>query len=234
MLGQIQPIKFILMIHEQPDHRVDQKQKYGAILPVSIQLENMNRSRRSLLATVAVFALSLIVSSFTTARADTASTRPAAIYIIRHAEKPEGKEDPDLTPKGYDRANALVQVIPNNFCIPDFIFAAAPSAHSNRPIETVTPLSKALGIKILDPYGDKDYTSLVHDLMTDPKYIGKTILICWHHSEIPYLAQALGATGVPPAWPDNTFDRVWVLKYSGDSVSFQDLPQRALASDSRE
>jgi hypothetical protein len=191
----------------------------------------IRKSSRFLLALVGVL---LILSPARSARADSASTRPAAIYIIRHAEKPEGKEDPNLTPKGYDRANALVQVIPNNFCIPDFIFAAAPSAHSNRPIETVTPLSKALGIKILDPYGDKDYPSLVHDLTTDPKYIGKTILICWHHSEIPGLAQALGVTDVPPAWPDNTFDRVWVLKYSGDSVSFQDLPQRALASDSRD
>ena len=137
----------------------------------------------------------------TTAPADPAG--PKAIYIIRHAEKPDSDSnsdsdadsnpDPNLTPKGIERAKALVHVIPDHFCTPDFIFATAPSKHSNRPIETVTPLAKALNMPILDPYASADFANLAHDLLTDPKYSAKTILICWHHGKLPALAQALGA-----------------------------------------
>src|SRR5271170_704397 len=71
---------------------------------------------------------------------DQATTEPSAIFIIRHAEKPDSDDDPNLTPRGYERAKALADVIPKHFCRPDFIWATARSRRSNRPFETVTPL----------------------------------------------------------------------------------------------
>ncbi len=57
------------------------------------------------------------------------------------------------------------------------------------------------------------------------------MLICWHHSKIPDLAQALGVASSPP-WPVTVFDRVWEIDYSGGSTQLQDHPQQLLYGDS--
>jgi hypothetical protein len=66
----------------------------------------------------------------------------------RHGEKPADPRNPDLTPTGVQRADMLAKVIPQTFGRPDFLFASAPSKHSNRPVETLTPLAKALTMSI--------------------------------------------------------------------------------------
>ncbi|HUB25826.1 MAG TPA: histidine phosphatase family protein [Tepidisphaeraceae bacterium] len=158
---------------------------------------------------------------------------PKIVYIIRHAEKPDSRDDPNLTPRGYQRADVLAHLIPDRFGRPDFLWATAPSPHSSRPLETIQPLAKSLHMTILDPYAAADVAALAHDLLTKPEYSGKTILICWHHGEIPALAKALGATGVPEAWNPQVFDRIWLLSFSAGQVQFQDLPQKALPGDSQ-
>src|SRR5262245_55288779 len=89
------------------------------------------------------------------------------------------------------------------FATPDFIFATKESHHSNRPVETITPLRSALGLG--DDYynhkhSDDDYAQVASDILTHPKYEGKVVLICWHHGKIPDLATALGAAA-PSTWP---------------------------------
>jgi hypothetical protein len=159
-------------------------------------------------------------------------TAPKIIFIIRHAEKPDSGTDPNLSPTGFKRAGALATAFPKNFCVPDFLFATAPSKHSNRPMETITPLAKAIHEKILDPYADADAAALAHELLTAPAYSGKSILICWHHGHIPALAKALGATGVPAAWNPDVFDKVWVLTFADGHVQFHQMPEMALPGDS--
>jgi phosphohistidine phosphatase SixA len=181
--------------------------------------------------------LAMTVPAWSASPAPAANTQPPsdppkAIYIIRHAEKPDSQDDPNLAPKGYERAKALAQIFPQRFCTPDFIWATAPSRHSDRPLETVQPLSKVLLMKILDEYADADFATLAHDLLTQPQYSGKNILICWHHAEIPALAKALGASAAPDKWKSDVFDRVWALKFINGQVQFQDLPEKALSGDS--
>src|SRR4051812_10556988 len=74
-----------------------------------------------------------------------ATTYPAQILIIRHAEKPpEESKSVDLSPEGMERASALPGLFKmsdknaNPFPKPDFIFATKNSKHSHRPLETVT------------------------------------------------------------------------------------------------
>ncbi|HUA63385.1 MAG TPA: hypothetical protein VML19_31815 [Verrucomicrobiae bacterium] len=74
----------------------------------------------------------------------TGLSAPKQILLIRHAEKSFAKADPHLNPRGLERAAALPKLFPGQFDTLGFIFAAAPSRHSNRPIVTVTPLSRAL------------------------------------------------------------------------------------------
>jgi len=75
------------------------------------------------------------------------------IVILRHAEKPgdPAQDQPadgiSLSVRGFARASALAYLLPNHYQSPSFLFATQQSKHSNRPIETVTPLSERLGLQ---------------------------------------------------------------------------------------
>jgi phosphohistidine phosphatase SixA len=160
----------------------------------------------------------LIVSAATAADNNLANRiGPRLILIIRHAEKPDDRNDPDLTATGRARAENLGNYLPKTFGTPDFLFASTRSKRSNRPIETVKPLSKKLGILIDDSFADEDYAALAHKLLTDKKYDQKFILICWHHGHIPDLAFALGGSpdGVPNPWDPTVFNLILQLEYKG-------------------
>jgi hypothetical protein len=174
-------------------------------------------------------------------RADDApKTYPAHILIIRHAEKPPADAaSPDLSAEGRDRAEALPKLFlkadnrPEPFPTPDFLFATGDSKDSRRPTETVAPLAKALGLKVNDRFGVADGAKLADELFHDPKYAGKTILLCWRHHMIPELAGLLKADGAPDVWNPDVFDRVWRIDYDkGGKAKFSNLPQRLMPKDS--
>jgi phosphohistidine phosphatase SixA len=161
---------------------------------------------------------------------------PRIVMIIRHAEKPEagnGERSPDLSPRGYERAAALAKVIPEHFPRPDFLIATKRSKHSNRPVETITPLSKALHERIDATFRDEAFQEVARAVLTDPKYAGKVVLIAWHHGQIPNLARALGAKDVSAKWNSRVFDRVWEITYDHGNAAWHDLPENALPGDSR-
>jgi hypothetical protein len=119
------------------------------------------------------------------------------------------------------------------FATPGFIFATQVSKDSNRPIETVTPLATALGIHIDDDYADddKDIETLANAILTESAFAGKTVLICWHHGNIPNIAKALGISK-PPKWDGKVFDRVWQITFPKGKAMLQDSPQMLLYGDS--
>ena len=152
---------------------------------------------------------------------------PATILIIRHAEKlPNG--DIDLSPAGYARAQLLLKafVAPGagpELPTPQFIFAAAPSRHSNRSALTVVPLASALHLQINQDFADQKYAGLAAELLSG-RYAGKVVLVSWHHGTIPQLATALGAKPPYDPWPDQQFDRIWKIDYIDGKATLQDLP----------
>jgi broad specificity phosphatase PhoE len=155
------------------------------------------------------------------------SQPPATILIIRHGEKlPSG--DPDLSPQGYARAQLLLKAfvplgVRPDLPTPQYIFAAAPSHHSNRSALTVIPLSEALHLAINQEFKDRDYADLAAELLSG-EYSGKVVLISWHHGMIPNLATALGATPPYNPWPEDQFDRIWRIDYTNGNATLQDLP----------
>lgn len=170
------------------------------------------------------------------------SRAPVKILIIRHGEKPgdpakDSPDDgPDLSPRGFERAAVLAVYVPHKFGRPDFLFATHESKHSNRPVETITPLAQALGIKPNPKHHNKDFQKVADDILRNAKYAGKLVLICWHHSNIPKLAKALGGSAPQDPWPDSVFDRVWSLELtdtiSRSKIRVQDIPQMLLFGDS--
>jgi hypothetical protein len=163
---------------------------------------------------------------------------PAMVFIIRHAEKP-GDKDPNLSPIGFKRAD----LIPTLFLPqpgstkhprlprPDYLFATAPSKHSNRPIETITPLSKTLNLHINEDFADAEAGPLAKEILSG-KYAGKVVLIAWHHGEIPHVAEAFGVTNAPHHWDENVFDQIWLLEWIDGKVQFTALPEELLPGDS--
>ena len=195
------------------------------------------RSRRRL-ALVILLVGAVTLGGGTLAGFGQAPQPPATILLIRHAEKlTDGRED--LSPAGFERAKVIPLLFggagapaPHNFPKPDFLFATHQSKHSNRPVETITPLSGALKMPISHEIEDKDFAALAAELLSG-KYAGKVVLVAWHHGSIPGFAKALGA--VPPydPWPEMQFDRVWRIDYRGGKAVLTDVPQGLLAGDSK-
>jgi len=162
------------------------------------------------------------------------------LLIIRHGEKPgdpavdASTDGINLSTKGYERAGALAPYVPATFGAPDFLFATKASNHSNRPVETITPLSTQTHLDIHSEFEDNQYANLAEKLTSDEKYAGKQLLICWHHGTIPALVTALGYTPPVAHWPSDSFDRVWVIEntnVTGAAAQVQNLPQQLLFGD---
>ena len=192
--------------------------------------------RRTLLLFITGLALT---GSLTLAQTPASAPQPpATIYLIRHAEKLTDKR-PDLAPDGFRRA----AMIPNLFlppvgdqrvplAKPDFIFATARSKNSNRPVETVMPLSSALNEPISNEILDDDYPELAK-LLLSGRFAGKVVLVAWHHGKLPQLTRELGAVPPTEKWPDTQFDRIWRIDYVDGKAKLTDLPMLLLPGDSK-
>lgn len=172
---------------------------------------------------------------------------PAQVVIIRHAEKPGYSNE--LSEQGFKRARALPRFFSAEPAVtrygpPAAIYAAAPKHEDSsiRSIQTVAPLAKSLGLEIRADYTRGQVNKLVRDIMENPAYDGEMVLVCWQHGAIPEIAWELARyngsaaavqLSLPQGWPDENFDRAWVLDLNrGKVVSFKDIPQRLLPGDS--
>ena len=176
-----------------------------------------------------------------------ASAAPAQLIFIRHGEKPaQGNE---LNAQGFARANALVNYFKTNADVLDYgtpaaIYAMKPSGPTGsvRPIQTVTPLAKALGLPVISDFLKDDSNDLVNAVLNNKAYDGKMVLICWEHNAIPDIVSAFASAtntssavsaSLPTGWDGSAFDRTWILNLSdGKIISFQDLPQHLMPGDS--
>jgi phosphohistidine phosphatase SixA len=164
-----------------------------------------------------------------------AATTPKQILLLRHGEKPgdpatdNDADGIDLSTRGFERAGALAAYIPATFGKPDFLFATQASKHSNRPVETITPLAQGLNLVIDSKHADADFQKVADDILGNAKYAGKLVLICWHHGKIPDLTTALGGNPPVSPWPGNVFDRVWQLDYPEVGGTPNHIPVKNLA-----
>ncbi len=162
---------------------------------------------------------------------------PAQVFIMRHGEKPTAGDNLDA--QGYQRATGLPAFFASTTQLKQFgppvaIYAMAPSNtdSSNRPVETVAPLAKALGIQINSSFTKLQIVPLVTQIMNSPAYNNKSVLICWEHTMIPQIAKDFGATMAPQAWDGNVFNQIWVLSLAGNRViNFNSLLETILPSD---
>jgi hypothetical protein len=158
---------------------------------------------------------------------------PAQVVIIRHGEK--NPLNGQLLPKGQSRAGALVAYLTEfdptstnppllTLGPPQVLFASRPAEHSDdftiRCIQTLAPLSGKLMLPIHSPFGPLQEQVLADFIVNSPKYDGKYVLICWHHTLIASLIEAFGylpPAGILPNYP-NRYDLVWLLRFPVSST----------------
>jgi hypothetical protein len=162
---------------------------------------------------------------------------PAQIIFLRHAEKPEvGIE---LNDRGRERAQALValftqdkRALEHGSAVAIYAMKQAKPNTSMRPIQTMEPTARALGLTLDTRFTRDEIQSVAHALLADPRAHGKTVVVCWEHDAIPRIVAALGWRNGPDDWPGKAYDRLWVLDFAdGKPVRFRDLPQRLLPGD---
>lgn len=156
---------------------------------------------------------------------------PKQIIFIRHGEKTNADgsiQKVDLSVNGVKRANELpdffINHLPDPINKPEVIIATKQEdkKHSNRPFETIEPLSKALKLPIIANYKQSEVEQAVEDIN---KYgTDKTVLVCWEHKYLVKIAQLLGAP--VNNWSDNpqaakdddkNYDAIWVITKLDDT-----------------
>jgi hypothetical protein len=153
---------------------------------------------------------------------------PADVLLIRHGEEPDN--GPNLNDRGRDRAKALTTLFPQRFPMPTALFAARTTKASARSMETLQPLAEALHLPVDDRFVDTRYSDLALLLLSDQRYAGGHILICWHRETMPELAAALGVAR-PPKWPSSQYDGIWLIRRAGTKTLLSVQSQQLLADD---
>jgi hypothetical protein len=168
----------------------------------------------------------------------------------RHKPEPragvreDGTPDPEsLSVEGWQRAGALAAVFAGErehladlgLARPDYVFASGhdssvmkegsdrvkTGSHSRRPVETITPLVRRLGLTAVTDHLRGEEAKLVEDA----KSRGGTVLICWQHEQIPVIGELIaGKAGVAPAhWADDCYSDVWIFTRGEDGWGFRSL-----------
>ena len=171
--------------------------------------------------------------------------QPARIILLRHAEKLNHRE---LCELGEQRAEALARQYlgrgATHSLFADEEKPAAFLAITDHTIETITPAADSWNVpvtvyKVHGKYKDDDAKEAdltrrtqeaAHDVLTDPRYTGKIVVISWEHNHIAKskleednpgedvtFRQLLGldlALDVPETWPDSNYDYFWIADYT--------------------
>jgi len=132
------------------------------------------------------------------------------IWVVRHAEKdvsdPKDK-DPDLSPQGKERAEALAKYLKGEKI--DSIF----STNYKRTRLTGYPTADKIGLSIYtyDPSAQKE---LAKGLIKNAE--GKKILIIGHSNTVQEILVAFGATKPVKDLTDDDYDYIFTLTIKGD------------------
>lgn len=127
------------------------------------------------------------------------------VYLVRHAEKVADDVDPVLSAAGRERARALADLLEG------VRIDAIHSTDFRRTRETARPLAQRIG-RGIDLYDPERPEALVESILR----AGGRHLIVGHSNTVPELVELLGGDGGPPIDEAAEYDRLYVVKRSGD------------------
>lgn len=177
---------------------------------------------------------------------------PKEIILIRHGEKP--KTGGNLNSTGYSHANCWAEFftsnIPSTINQPQVLYAMKQDDKqdsSNRPYETIFPLSQKLNLSINNNYLRDNEVDLITDILS-VKNMNKSVLVCWEHNAIPDIFNELvkqlytkkSCKANVKSWnidPVNKksdgddFSSVWKVTFDQDIINLETYPGCAINSD---
>jgi hypothetical protein len=174
-----------------------------------------------------------------------ANAQPAEVIIARHAEKADRYA---LCPMGTERSQALAAQYLGRGAAKSFFRPGArpeamlaitvhtaetiaPAADSwNLPVITYGVFPAIGGTREADEEENGRTQAAATDVLTNPGYAGKTLVMIWEHKHIANaklekkypnmqvtLRQLLhldGLSAVPKTWPEETYDYFWIVNYA--------------------
>ncbi|RDV14658.1 histidine phosphatase family protein [Pontibacter diazotrophicus] len=164
-----------------------------------------------------VFSLGACRSNTTTTEA--AATAPTVVYLVRHAEKATAdpaNEDPDLTPAGVTRAEALRALLEEEQV--DALYATK----YLRTINTLKPLADTRQLNIRQ-YEAHDFNTLKQQILQNHR--GETVVIAGHSNTVLPILEAFGVERPVADIPDNTYDYLFKLTVAPSGTAFVEVSQ---------
>lgn len=135
------------------------------------------------------------------------------VYVVRHAEKQQGSDDPSLTAQGHYRALELAQLL---HPVP---LVAIYSTDTSRTLETVKPVARQSGLEIRPYPGELSLEQWAQGLAA--RHRGGAVLVVGHSNTVPSIAKALSGQAVSPIEHhdhDNLFEVTILHSSRGDQV----------------
>ncbi len=135
-------------------------------------------------------------------------------YVVRHAEKVDNSDDPELSQLGRERAVDLQNYITQRL---DTVFTSL----KKRTI--LTGMTVALPRSIMQISLDQSAQNINNFIERLKKISGnKAVLVVGHSNTVPQIVLGISGQSIDPI-PENDFDNIYIIKRSGNSITLQKL-----------
>jgi len=161
----------------------------------------MNRAKRRGIAVV--FWLGMCLSSVCVVACSRDVAPPSTVILVRHAEKADDGDDPDLTELGRARAQELAHTLGA------LDIRAVYATQYARTQETARPLAESLGLSVTVAQATSDYAGEMASLIRT-EHLGQIVVVVSHSNTVPAIIDALGA-GPAPSIADDEYDDLFVV-----------------------
>jgi phosphohistidine phosphatase SixA len=133
---------------------------------------------------------------------------PLVVFLVRHGEKADLSEDPELSAAGRERAAALARALRS---------AEIEYVHSSdfiRTRGTAAPIAAEYGLEV-EPYDHRDLPALVEKLLRT----GGRHLVVGHSTTTPSIVELLGGKPSSAIIQEGEFDRLYIVTIGRDGAS---------------
>jgi broad specificity phosphatase PhoE len=137
-----------------------------------------------------------------------ASAQKKTIILVRHAEKVDASQDPELTDAGKQRAERLAKIVKK------YKPGAIYSTDFKRTRDTAAPIAARRKLKI-ETYDAKKPADLIDTIM---KSKTKRFVIVGHSNTIPGLANLLGKKELFKNLEDAEHGVIWIVRLKDGQV----------------
>ncbi len=152
----------------------------------------------------------ILIIAFFTLQVSFGQTKMTTYYFIRHAEKTDNSQNPDLSESGLERATLW------NKIFSEVGFDEIYSTDYKRTIQTVSPTAtaKKTQIKLYNPknIGIESFKK---------ETLGKKVLIVGHSNSIPKFVNQIINQNLYVDIEDTIFGNLYIVTINGDTITHQ-------------